>query len=44
MPEAPEDDEPIDDKITRLTDALTEALNESARLDTVVREQMGRLA
>ena len=44
MPEAPEDDEPIDDKITRLTDALTEALNESSRLDTVVREQMGRLA
>lgn len=24
MPEAPEDDEPIDDKIARLTDALTE--------------------
>ncbi len=44
MPEAPEDDEPIDDKIARLTDALTEALNESSRLDTVVREQMGRLA
>lgn len=44
MPEAPEDDEPIEEKIARLTTALTEALNESARLDGVVREQLGRLA
>lgn len=44
MPEAPEDDEPIEEKITRLTASLTEALNESARLDQVVREQLGRLA
>lgn len=44
MPEAPEDDEPIDEKITRLTAELTAALDESARLNAVVREQLGRLA
>ena len=41
--EVEEDDEPIDQKITRLTAELTEALDESARLDAVVREQLGRL-
>lgn len=44
MADAPEDDEPIDQKIQRLTNELTKALDESARLDAVVREQMGRLA
>lgn len=43
MPEAPEDDEPIDEKITRLTAELTAALDKSARLDAVVRKQLGRL-
>ncbi|MEO2192606.1 MAG: N-6 DNA methylase, partial [bacterium] len=43
-PEAEEDDEPIDEKIERLTKELTAALDESARLDAVVREQLGRLA
>lgn len=42
-PEAEEDDEPIDEKIARLTKELTAALDESARLDAVVREQLGRL-
>jgi len=41
--EAEEDDEPIDEKIARLTAELTAALDESARLDAVVREQLGRL-
>src|SRR5699024_9510056 len=44
VPEAEEDDEPIDQKIERLTKELTAVLDESARLDTVVREQLGRLA
>lgn len=43
MPEAEEDDEPIEEKIARLTKELTAALDESARLDAVVREQLGRL-
>lgn len=43
MPEAEEDDEPINEKICRLTKELTAALDESARLDAVVREQLGRL-
>ena len=43
MAEAEEDDEPIDEKIARLTKELTAALDESARLDAVVREQLGRL-
>lgn len=43
MPPLPEDTEPIEDKINRLTNELTDALNESARLDGVVREQMRRL-
>jgi len=37
------DDEPVDEKIARLTGELTAALDESARLDAVVREQLGRL-
>lgn len=41
--EAEEDDEPIDEKITRLTTELIAALEESARLDAIVREQLGRL-
>ena len=41
---AEEDSEPIDEKIARLTTELTAALDESARLDAVVREQLGRLA
>ena len=41
---AQEDSEPIDEKIARLTKELTAALDESARLDAVVREQLGRLA
>lgn len=41
--EVEEDDEPIDQKIARLTEELTAALDESARLDAVVREQLGRL-
>lgn len=41
--EEEEDGEPIDEKIARLTAELTAALDESARLDTVVREQLGRL-
>lgn len=41
---AEEDTEPIDEKIARLTRELTAALDESARLDAVVREQLGRLA
>lgn len=42
-PEAEDDDEPIDEKIARLTKELTMALDESLRLDTAVREQLGRL-
>lgn len=41
--ETEEDNEPIDEKIARLTAELTAALDESARLDAVVREQLGRL-
>lgn len=43
-PETIEDDEPIDEKIERLRTELTEALDKSEQLDTVVREQLGRLA
>jgi len=43
VPEAEEDLEPIDEKIARLTGELAAALDESARLDAVVREQLGRL-
>lgn len=41
--EAEEDDEPIDEKIARLTGELTAALDDAARLDKAVREQLGRL-
>lgn len=41
--EAKEDAEPIDEKIARLTAELTAALDESARVDAVVRKQLGRL-
>ena len=41
--EEEEDGEPIDEKIVRLTAELTAALEESARLDAVVREQLRRL-
>uniref|UniRef100_UPI003736DFFD N-6 DNA methylase n=1 Tax=Corynebacterium kefirresidentii TaxID=1979527 RepID=UPI003736DFFD len=41
--EAEEDDEPINEKIARLTGELTAALDDAARLDQVVREQLGRL-
>lgn len=39
----PEDLEPIDEKIARLKGDLIEAFDESARLETVVREQLERL-
>ncbi len=42
--EAEDDGEPIEDKVKRLTDDLLAALDESARLDAVVREQLGRLS
>ena len=37
------DGEPLDEKIDRLTRVLFEAMDESARLDALVREQLGRL-
>ncbi|KAA1249303.1 SAM-dependent DNA methyltransferase [Mycobacterium simiae] len=37
------DGEPIDEKITRLKKELLEALDESARLEKVMREQLGRI-
>lgn len=40
---AADDGEPVGRKIARLTDDLLAALDESARLDRVVREQVGRL-
>jgi type I restriction enzyme M protein len=42
-PAADDDGEPVDAKIARLTDDLVAALDESARLDQVVREQVERL-
>ncbi len=39
-----DDGEPLDEKIDRLTKELFEAMDESARLDAVVREQLGRLS
>jgi type I restriction enzyme M protein len=42
-PAAQDDGEPVDDKISRLTEDLLAALDESARLDQVVREQVERL-
>ena len=42
-PAAEDDGEPVDEKIARLTKDLLAALDESARLETVVREQVERL-
>ena len=42
-PAATDDAEPLEDKVGRLTTDLLEALDESARLDGVVREQVERL-
>ena len=42
-PAAEGDGEPVDEKIARLTKDLLAALDESARLETVVREQVERL-
>jgi type I restriction enzyme M protein len=42
-PAAEDDGEPVDEKVTRLTKDLLAALDESARLDRVVREQLERL-
>lgn len=39
----PEDTEPVEEKLARLRKELTEALDESARLDAVVREQLERV-
>lgn len=44
IPEAEADDEPIDEKLARLTRELNEALDESARLDAEVRKQLGRIS
>jgi type I restriction enzyme M protein len=41
--EVEDDGEPLDDKIDRLTKELFEAFEESARLEAVVREQLGRV-
>ncbi|CAM5665452.1 site-specific DNA-methyltransferase (adenine-specific) OS=Streptomyces fumanus OX=67302 GN=hsdM PE=4 SV=1 [Streptomyces fumanus] len=37
------DAEPVEERIARLTKELFEQLEESARLDAVVREQLGRI-
>ena len=42
-PAAQDDGEPVDDKIARLTKDLLAALDESARLEQVVREHVERL-
>jgi type I restriction enzyme M protein len=42
-PEAEDDGEPLDAKVTRLTTELLEAFDESARLEKVVRQQLERL-
>ncbi|MGC0252364.1 N-6 DNA methylase [Pseudactinotalea sp. Z1748] len=42
VPEVEDDGEPIEDKIERLTKELFEQFEESARLEQVVREQLGR--
>ena len=41
--EVEDDGEPLEDKVKRLTEELLAALDESARLDAVVREQLRRL-
>lgn len=42
--EAPEDAEPLDEKIARLTKSLNEQLDEASRLGDVVREQLRSLS
>jgi type I restriction enzyme M protein len=42
-PETEDDREPVDEKVTRLTKDLLVALDESARLEAVVREHLERL-
>lgn len=42
--EAEDDGEPLEEKIQRLTKELLEQMDESARLDSVVREKLGRLS
>ncbi|MBN4683965.1 SAM-dependent DNA methyltransferase, partial [Pandoraea nosoerga] len=42
-PAVEDDGEQIDEKMARLSKALLEAFDESARLERVVREQLGRL-
>jgi type I restriction enzyme M protein len=42
-PTAKADGEAVADRIARLTDELLEALDESTRLEQVVRRQVGRL-
>jgi type I restriction enzyme M protein len=42
-PEAEDDGEPIEEKVERLRKELLAAFDESARLEAVVREQLGRL-
>ncbi len=44
IPEAAADDEPIVEKLARLTRELNKALDESARLDAEVRKQLGRIS
>jgi type I restriction enzyme M protein len=41
--EAKEDDEPLDDKIARLTQELYKAFGESDRLQQLVRDVLGRI-
>ncbi|WP_449768904.1 class I SAM-dependent DNA methyltransferase [Isoptericola aurantiacus] len=43
VPEVEDDGEPIEDKIERLTGELFAQFDESARLEKVVREQLGRV-
>jgi type I restriction enzyme M protein len=42
-PEAADDGEPVEEKIARLTKDLFEQFEESARLERVVRDQLGRI-
>ncbi|MEG3615717.1 class I SAM-dependent DNA methyltransferase [Isoptericola sp. MSP01] len=44
VPEVEDDGEPIEEKIERLTGELFAQFDESARLEKIVREQLGRLA
>ena len=42
-PESEDDGEPIDGKVQRLAAGLVAALDESARMDAIVRQQLARL-